>query len=173
VGETPEQQQRRRGREAVADEQRLVQQRRPVERGAEPGDGGGGQSEETVRQHEGETDPREPDQHLADEHSRQAILCDPAETREDVGIEGRLRERPTTALPALPDLDRRDRSHPRRIGLDRVAAEDVPFFDATRPCPVDRHVALGPRRLELGHRMIGHPPEVDGSHGGGEHDHEE
>ncbi len=173
AGETPQEQERHRGREAVPDEQRLVQDRRPVDRREETGDGSGRESEEALGQNERQGDGREPDQHLADQHPDQVIPRDHPQTGQDVRIERGFRERPLASLPVRPRLDRRDRPHPGRLGADGVAAQHVALPDPTRPLPVDRRIALAPRRLELGHRMVRHPPEVDDPHAGRDGDHEQ
>ena len=158
--EREEEEQRDRNRDAVAEEERLVQEERPVHRGAEPRERRHHGAEVALREKEDQRDVQDAERELAETQGEVSVADDGAHRRERVRIERRLVVHGAPAAPARPGLGRGGLLHPRRIGVVGVATEDVTGEDVVRPAPVGQHVALGPGALVLAHRLPRHPEEV-------------
>ena len=166
--EPPEEQERRGHRQRIADEKRLVQQERPVERRAEPRDRRNGGAEKARGEEVDERHARHAQERLAEADAPEAVAGDPPHGRERVGIERRLVEDVRPTPPPLPGLDRRDPVHPIGVLVHSVAAEDVALQDAARPGPVEGHVGFRPRALVVGDGEPGDHAEVGDADGGGD-----
>ena len=164
AGEPPEEEERERDAEGVAQDERLVEQERAVERRAERSDDWHRAPEEPRREEIHQQDVRHPEHRLAEADAPESIPGDEPHGGQRVGVEGCLMEDRAPSPPPLPGLQRRPLAHPRRVLVWRVPPEDVPGDDASRPCPAGGHVALGPVKLVLRHGQPRHEPEVQHPH---------
>ena len=164
AGEPPEEQERERDAESVAQDERLVEQERAVERRPERRNDRNRAPEEPRCEEVHQRDVRHPEHGLAEADAPESVPGDEPHGGQRVGVEGRLMEDRVPSPPALPGLQRRPLAHPRRILMRRVPPEDVPGDDASRPRPAGGHVALGPVELVLRHGQPRDEPEVQHPH---------
>src|SRR5262249_33250600 len=145
--ESPEEEQRARDGDDVAQKERFVEEKRPIQRRSQRRDRGRWGVEEVASEEEDEPDVQRAEQRLDEADAEEAIAGEPANAREGVRIQRGLLEDGVATPPSLPCALRGDVAHPPRGRVDAVPAEHVSTQDPPGPDEVRGHVRLGPVEL--------------------------